>query len=229
MRNKLTEIEEAIAGIRDGMTIMIGGFGVPGTPFTLLEELVRQAPKNLTIIKNDANEIGMGIDLLLKAGLVEKLIASHIGLNARAVEQMNAGRLKVEFNSQGILAERIRAAGAGLLGIVTDIGVGTMLQNGKTAIDMDGTSALIEPALRADYALIHAVQADTFGNLKFVATARNFSPLMAMAAGTTVVEAEEIVALGELAPDEIHTPGPFVQKVVGLRVISEAYDVVRRA
>ncbi|RUX12695.1 CoA transferase subunit A [Mesorhizobium sp. M2A.F.Ca.ET.042.01.1.1] len=229
MRNKLTEVEEAIAGIRDGMTVMIGGFGVPGTPFTLLEELVRQAPKNLTLIKNDANEIGMGVDLLLKAGLVEKLIASHIGLNARAVEQMNEGRLKVEFNSQGILAERIRAAGAGLLGIVTDIGVGTMLQNGKTAIDVGGRTALLETALKADYALIHAAQADTFGNLKYAATARNFSPLMAMAADTTVVEAEEIVALGKFAPEEIHTPGPFVHKVVGLPVISEAYDVVRRA
>ncbi|MEX2697658.1 CoA transferase subunit A, partial [Rhizobium mongolense] len=139
------------------------------------------------------------------------------------------GRLKVEFNSQGILAERIRAAGAGLMGIVTDIGVGTMLQNGKTMIDIDGRPALIETALAADYALIHAAQADTFGNLKYAATARNFSPLMAMAANTTVVEAEEVVALGELAPAEIHTPGPFVQKVVGIRVLSEAYDVVRRA
>ncbi|WP_348626503.1 3-oxoacid CoA-transferase subunit A [Mesorhizobium sp. LNJC384A00] len=191
MRNKLTTIEEAVAGIRDGMTVMIGGFGIPGTPFTLIEELVRQRPQHLTIIKNDANELDMGVDHLLKAGLVDRLITSHIGLNPRAVEEMNAGRLSVEFNAQGILAERIRAAGAGVTGILTDIGVGTMLENGKRQIEVDGTVVLVETALRADYALIHAAQADRFGNLRFAATARNFSPLMAMAAETTIVEVKD--------------------------------------
>ncbi|MBZ0217129.1 MAG: CoA transferase subunit A [Fimbriimonadaceae bacterium] len=229
MRNKLTTIEEAVAGIRDGMTVMISGFGVPGTPFTLIEELVRQGPKHLTVIKNDADELGMGIDHLLKAGLVDRLIASHIGLNPRAVEEMNAGRLLVEFNAQGILAERIRAAGAGVMGIATDIGVGTMLENGKRLIEMDGKIVLVETTLKADYRLVHAGQADPFGNLRFAATARNFSPRMAMAAETTIVGVEEMMELGALAPDEIHTPGPFVQKIVPLSVISEAYNVVQRA
>lgn len=229
MRSKLAALEEAVAQVQDGMTVMVGGFGVPGTPFTLIDELVRQGPKHLTIIKNDANETGMGIDHLLKAGMVEKLITSHIGLNPRAVTQMNAGSLKVEFNSQGILAERIRTGGAGLVGIVTDIGMGTVLAEGKPVVDFNGKSFIVEMALKADVALIHAEKSDPFGNLKYTAAARNFSPLMAMAANVTIAEVEQIYDLGAMEPDDIHSPGPFVHHIVVLQKISEAYNVVRRA
>ena len=226
--DKTTTLEAAIARIPDGATVMIGGFGVPGTPFTLIRELVRQGPKNLTIIKNDANERGMGIDHLLAAGQVARLITTHIGLNARAIEMMNAGELQVEFNAQGILAERVRAGGAGLGGILTDIAADTEISNGKQRITSGGRDYVVETALRADAALIHADRADTFGNLDYVATARNFNPLMAMAAPVVIAEAERVLPLGALAPDEVHTPGPFVDHVVALTEISEEYAVVRR-
>lgn len=229
MRSKLAGLEDAVSAVRDGMTVMISGFGIPGTPFTLIDELVRQRPRNLTIIKNDANERGMGIDRLLEAGMVDVLVASHIGLNPRAVEQMNAGRLRVEFNSQGILAERVRAAGVGLDAILTDIGMETQLAEGKQRVELRGKTLLVEPALHADVAFIHAEQADPFGNLRYAATARNFAPLMAMAARTTIAEVEDLVPVGTIAADHVHTPGPFVQQLVVLPELSEAYHVVNRA
>ncbi|MCB1357515.1 MAG: CoA transferase subunit A [Maritimibacter sp.] len=226
--DKTTTLEDAIAHIRDGAVVMIGGFGVPGTPFTLIRELVRQGQKYLTIIKNDANERGMGIDHLLAAGQVARLITTHIGLNARAIELMNEGRLQVEFNAQGILAERVRAGGAGLGGILTDIAADTEIADGKQRITSGGKDYVVETALRADAALIHADRADSFGNLDYVATARNFNPLMAMAAPLVIAEAERVLPLGALAPDAVHTPGPFVDHVVPLTEISEEYAVVRR-
>ena len=226
--DKTTTLEEAVAGIGDGAVVMVGGFGVPGTPFTLIRELVRQGPKNLTVIKNDANETGMGIDHLLASGQVARLITTHIGLNPRAIELMNAGKIEVEFNPQGILAERIRAGGAGLGGILTDIAEDTELARGKQRVEIDAKCFLVETALRADVALIHADRADTFGNLDYVATARNFNPLMAMAAPRVIAEAERVLALGELPPDDVHTPGPFVDHVVELGALTEEYAVVRR-
>lgn len=226
--DKTTTIEAAVARIHDGATVLVGGFGVPGTPFALIRELVRQGPKNLTIIKNDANEQDMGIDHLLAAGQVARLITTHIGLNPRAVALLNSGALQVEFNPQGILAERIRAGGAGLGGILTDIAEDTELARGKQRVDIDGRSFLVETALRADVALIHAARADVFGNLDYLATARNFNPLMAMAAPLVIAEAETLLPLGALAADEVHTPGPFVDHVVGLGELSEEYAVVRR-
>lgn len=207
---------------------MIGGFGVPGTPFCLIDELVRQGPTNLTIIKNDANETGMGVDHLLKNGQVARLITTHIGLNARAIEMMNAGTLKVEFCAQGILAERIRAAGAGLAGFLTDIGIDTEIGEGKQRVTVNGSPQMVEAALGADFALLHADRADPFGNLTYVATARNFNPVMAMAANVVIAEAEAIVALGQLSPDAIHSPGPFVDRVVELTELTGEYAVVRR-
>lgn len=226
--DKSSTMATAIAAIPDGATVMLGGFGVPGTPFTLIHELVRQRKKNLTIIKNDANEAGMGVDHLLQAGLIERLITTHLGLNPNAIAAMNAGQIAVEFVPQGILAERIRAGGAGLKAIVTDIGIGTELAQGKQMIDLDGAPAVIEPALRADVALLHAEQADKFGNLRYAATARNFSPLMAMAADCVIVEAEEIVETGTLTPEDVHTPGPFVDHVIPLPELTKEYAVVRR-
>lgn len=228
MIDKSNDITSAISLIKDGSSVMLGGFGVPGTPFALIEELVRQGPKNLTIIKNDANETGMGVDWLLENGQVKKLIVSHIGLNGRAVQMMNEGTLDVEFVAQGILAERIRVAGAGMLGVVTDIGIDTLLSDGKERVVVGGVTGIIEPAITADFALIHAEKVDTFGNCLYAAAAQNFNPLMAMAADYTIIEAEQIVRPGEISPTDVHTPGPFVDQVVQIQEISEVYGVVKR-
>jgi acetate CoA/acetoacetate CoA-transferase alpha subunit len=226
--DKTATMADAIAEIGDGATIMLGGFGVPGTPFALIAELVRQGQKGLTIIKNDANETSMGVDHLLAAGQVKRLITTHIGLNPRAVGLMNDGGLEVEFCAQGILAERIRAGGAGLAAIVTDIGLGTELAAGKQLVMVDGREGMVETALRADFALVHADAADPFGNLRYAATARNFNPLMAMAADRVIAETETLGPLGTLEPADIHTPGPFVDLVVELAELTEEYAVVRR-
>ncbi|MFC2969723.1 CoA transferase subunit A [Acidimangrovimonas pyrenivorans] len=226
--DKTTTMAEAIARIGDGATIMLGGFGVPGTPFELIAELVRQGPRGLTIIKNDANETGMGVDHLLEAGLVKRLVSTHIGLNPRAISLMNEGKLEVEFCAQGIMAERIRAGGAGLSAIITDIGLDTELAVGKQLVEIDGRRGVVETALRADFALLHAETADPFGNLSYAATARNFNPLMAMAADRVIAEAENVGPLGVLAPNQIHTPGPFVDHVVPMAAVTEEYAVVRR-
>jgi len=228
MIDKTTGIEEAIGRIGDGAVVMVGGFGVPGTPFTLIHELVRQNRKNLTVIKNDANERGMGIDHLLQNGQVAKLIVSHLGLNPHAIQLMNEGRIEVEFCAQGILAERIRAAGAGLPAFLTDIAMDTLLAKGKPTVELDGKSYLVEKALKADVALIHADSSDPFGNLLYARSARNFNPLMAMAAATVIVETEKLVPLGGIAPEAVHTPGPFVDHVVHLDALTEEYAVVRR-
>jgi acetate CoA/acetoacetate CoA-transferase alpha subunit len=228
MIDKTTEIEEVISRIADGAVVMVGGFGVPGTPFMLIDELVRQNKKNLTVIKNDANERGMGIDHLLKNGQVAKLIVSHLGLNPHAIELMNEGRIEVEFCAQGILAERIRAAGAGLPAFLTDIAMDTLLAKGKPTMELEGRRYLVEKALEADVALVHADTSDPFGNLRYAASARNFNPLMAMAARTVIAETENLVPLGGIPPDAVHTPGPFVDHVVHLGRLTEEYAVVRR-
>ncbi|MBW6417823.1 CoA transferase subunit A [Celeribacter sp. PS-C1] len=226
--DKSTSLEAAVARIPDGATVLVGGFGVPGTPFSLIRELQRQGQKDLTLVKNDANEAGMGIDHLLASGQVKKLIVTHLGLNANAIAMMNDARLEVEFCAQGILAERIRAGGAGIPAILTDIGIGTELALGKQVVEMNGKPLLVEPALRADVALIHADRADPFGNLAYAATARNFNPPMAMAATIVIAEAERLLPLGDLSPEEVETPGAFVDQVVELPEISEDYGVVRR-
>ncbi|MDX1810209.1 MAG: CoA transferase subunit A [Sulfurospirillaceae bacterium] len=228
LQNKTTNIKDAISSITDGSSIFIGGFGIPGTPFCLIDELVKNGAKELTIIKNDANENGQGIDLLLQNGQVKKLITSHIGLNSNAIEMMNEKKITVEFVPQGILAERIRAAGAGLMGIVTDIGIDTKLAENKIKVNINETEYLFEPALKADFAFIHAAVSDTFGNLIYEKSSRNFNPLMAMATKTCIVESEEIKELGELDPNEVHTPGPFVDKIVYLEKLTKDYDVFKR-
>lgn len=226
--DKSATLASAVARIGDGATVMVGGFGVPGTPFALIRELVRQGPRGLTVIKNDANETGIGIDHLLAAGQVARLITTHIGLNPRAIALMNAGELEVEFCAQGILAERVRAGGAGLGAILTDIGVGTELADGKQQVEVKGRSYIVEAALRADAALIHAARADLFGNLAYAATARNFNPAMAMAGAQVIAEVEELLPLGGLGPDAVVTPGVFVDHVVPLGALSEEYGLVRR-
>lgn len=224
----VVDIESAIAEIGDGASVMIGGFGVPGTPFCLLDELLRQGQKGLTLIKNDANENGMGVDHLLLNGQVDKLIASHIGLNSTAIDMMNRGQLEVELCPQGILAERIRNAGAGLFGFLTDIGIDTILAENKPRFEIDGRELLLEQPLRADFALLHAAKADSYGNLTYAAAAQNFNPLMAMAAEHVIAETEFLTQTGGLSPEVIHTPAPFVDRLVYLAKLTGDYNVIRR-
>lgn len=226
--DKTCTMESAIAKIKDGDTVMVGGFGVPGTPMTLIHALVAHGATDLTLVKNDANEPGTGIDHLLQSGQVSRLITTHLGLNSHAISLMNAGKITVEFNAQGILAERIRAGGAGLGAVLSDIGLGTELAEGKQVVEMAGQPYLVEPALRADVALVHADRADPFGNLAYVATARNFNPLMAMAANHVIAEVETVLPLGDVDANAVHTPGIFVDHVVALKELSEEYAVVRR-
>jgi acetate CoA/acetoacetate CoA-transferase alpha subunit len=224
--DKTMAIEQALAAVQDGHTVMVGGFGVPGTPFMLIDQLLAQGTRNLTLIKNEANEAGMGVSKLLEAGRVRTLVASHLGLNPTAVAMMNRGEIEVELYPQGILAEKIRAGGAGLLGVVTDIGIDTILRESRQLVPIDGREAILEPALRADIALIHAATADRAGNLQFAKSARNFCPLMAMAAERVIVETETVVPTGSLDPDAVHLPGAFVDHIVVLDELTEEYGVL---
>jgi acetate CoA/acetoacetate CoA-transferase alpha subunit len=226
MIDKTSSGAKALSRILDGQTIMIGGFGGPGTPFTLIELLCQQGAKNLTLIKNDANEPGIGISKLLESGQVKTLISSHLGLNPTAVAMMNRRELEVLLYPQGILAEKIRAGGAGLLGILTDIGVDTILRESRRLLQIDGREAILEKALRADVTLIHAAVADRVGNLIFARSARNFCPLMATAATTVIVEVEKVVDTGTLDPDQIHLPGAFVDHILVLDKLTPDYGVM---
>ncbi len=226
--NKQCEIEAAIANIKDGDTVMIGGFGVPGTPMTLIHALVAHGARDLTLVKNDANEPGMGLDHLLKSGQVSRLVTTHLGLNSYAIGLMNEGKISVEFNAQGILAERIRAGGSGIGAVLSDIGIGTELAAGKQVVEIAGKPHLVEAALRANVALIHAACGDTFGNLAYSATAQNFNPLMAMAADCVIAEVETVLPLGGLAANAIHTSGVFIDHVTELGDLSKEYAVVQR-
>ncbi len=226
MKDKTIPIYRAISRVNDGATVMVGGFGVPGTPFALIKALLESGVADLTLIKNEANEDHMGLSKLIEAGRAGKLITSHLGLNATVIGMMNRGEIEVEFYPQGILAEKIRAGGAGLIGILTDIGIDTILVDNKQTVTVDGQHALIEPALRADVALIHAAVADPCGNLVFEKSARNFNPAMATAADMVIVETERLAAVGELEPDAIHIPGGFVDHVVILDELSDEYGVL---
>jgi acetate CoA/acetoacetate CoA-transferase alpha subunit len=200
--------------IPDGASIMVGGFMGVGTPHRLMDELVRQRKRDLTIIANDNAMPGTGVGKLVGAGLVRKTIASHIGLNPETQQKMIQGSLDVELVPQGTLAERIRAGGFGLGGVLTPTGVGTVVEEGKRKIEVGGKEYLLEIALRADFALVQAFLADYQGNLAYALTARNFNPLMAMAASRVIVEAEHIVPVGVISPDHIVTPAAIVDYVV---------------
>ena len=208
-------VEKAVAMIPDGASIMVGGFMGVGTPHRLMDELVRQRKRDLTIIANDNAMPGTGVGKLVGAGLVRKTIASHIGLNPETQQKMIQGSLEVELVPQGTLAERIRAGGFGLGGVLTPTGVGTVVEEGKRKIEIGGKEYLLEIALRADFALVQAFLADYQGNLAYALTARNFNPLMAMAASRVIVEAEHIVPIGVISPDHIVTPAAIVNYVVG--------------
>jgi acetate CoA/acetoacetate CoA-transferase alpha subunit len=211
---KSVSAEEAIAMIPNGATVMIGGFMGVGTPERLLDELVRQRKSELTIIANDAAVPGRGIGKLFDASLVTSLIASHIGLNPEVQKQMMAKKIAVDLVPQGTLVERIRAGGAGLGGVLTPTGAGTVVEEGKRKIEIDGKQYLLETALRSQFALVHAFLADYLGNLAYALTARNFNPVMAMAADTVIVSAENIVPVGVIAPDHVMTPAPLVDYLI---------------
>jgi acetate CoA/acetoacetate CoA-transferase alpha subunit len=207
-------LDQAIAMIPDGASLMIGGFMGVGTPERVMDEIIRQGRRDLTVIANDTAKPGVGIGKLVGAKLLRKAIVSHIGLNPETQKQMMAETLEVELVPQGTLIERIRAGGFGLGGILTPTGVGTVVEEGKRRIDVDGKSYLLETALRANFALVHAFLADYLGNLSYALTARNFNPVIAMAADTVIVTAEHIVPVGVIAPDHVVTPAPLVDYLI---------------
>lgn len=215
MKPKVIPIDEVVGMIPSGASLMIGGFMGVGSPTRLIDELLRQGKRDLTVIANDSARPGIGIGKLIAAGVVERLIASHIGTNPQTQQLLLEGRLQVELVPQGTLAERIRAGGVGLGGVLTPTGVGTLVAQGKQTIDLDGRQYLLELALRADFSLIRAKRADYLGNLEYALTARNFNPLMAMASDKTVAEAEDIVPVGVIPPDVVVTPGVLVHCLVG--------------
>jgi len=211
---RTTSLQEVCAMIPDGASVMIGGFMGVGSPERLIDELVRQGKRRLTVIANDTAWPGRGIGKLVDAGLVSRTIASHIGLNPETQRQMIAGSMEVDLVPQGTLIERIRAAGYGLGGVLTPTGVGTVVEEGKQRIEVEGKSYLLETALRADFALVHAFLADYLGNLSYALTARNFNPIMVMAGKTTIVTADNIVPVGVISPDHVVTPAPLVDFLV---------------
>ena len=211
---KPVSVEEAVAMIPKGATVMVGGFMGVGTPERLLDELVRQKKSELTIIANDAAVPGRGIGKLFDASLVATITASHIGLNPKVQAQMMEKKIAVNLVPQGTLVERIRAGGSGLGGVLTPTGASTVVEDGKQKIEIGGKPFLLETALRSQFALVHAFLADYLGNLSYVLTARNFNPVMAMAADTVIVTAEHIVPVGVIAPDHVMTPAPLVDYLI---------------
>ena len=211
---RTTTIEQAVNTISDGASLMVGGFMAVGTPERLIDEIVRQSKRGLTVIANDTAAPGVGIGKLVSARLVQTLVVSHIGLNPETQKQMIANEIAVELVPQGTLIERIRAAGYGLGGILTATGLGTSVEDRKQRVEVGGKSYLVEPALTADFALVHAFLADYFGNLAYALTARNFNPVIAMAGATVIATAEHIVPVGVIAPDHVMTPAPVVDYLI---------------
>jgi len=207
-------LADAVALIPDGASLMIGGFMGVGTPERVVDEIVRQNKRDLTVIANDTAVPTTGIGKLVRAKLLRKIIASHIGLNPETQKQMMAGEVEVDLVPQGTLIERIRAGGCGLGGILTPTGVGTVVEEGKQRVEVDGRTYLVETALRADFALVRAFLADYLGNLSYALTARNFNPVIAMAGATVIADAEHIVPIGVIAPDHVVTPAPLVDYLV---------------
>jgi len=215
MKNKIVTVEEAMSHIHDGDTVMIGGFMACGTPEILVDGIVKKEIRELHVIANDYGIPGRGIGKLISAKAIKSITASHIGLNQETGAQMVNGELEVELVPQGSLAEKIRAGGAGLGGVLTPTGVGTDVENGKQKITLAGVEYLIEMPLKADVALIRGSIVDKAGNVYYNATTKNFNPCMATAAKTVIVAAEKIVEVGELDPNQVMTPAIFVDYIVG--------------
>lgn len=213
MNKVVKDVNEALQGVEDGMTLMVGGFGLCGIPENSIAELVRKGTKNLTCISNNAGVDNFGLGLLLQNKQVKKMISSYVGENDEFERQMLSGELEVDLIPQGSLAERCRAGGAGIPAFFTPAGFGTEVAEGKEVRIFNGKPHILESALTADFAIVKAWKGDTEGNLVFKATARNFNPMMAMAGKITIAEVEELVPAGELDPNFIHTPGIFVQRI----------------
>lgn len=213
MNKVIQNATEALAGLKDDMTIMVGGFGLCGIPENSIAALLKSGVKGLTVISNNAGVDDFGLGLLLKTKQIRKMVSSYVGENAEFERQLLGGELEVELLPQGTLAERIRAGGAGIPAFFTPAGVGTEVAEGKETREFDGKMYLMEKGLTADYAFVKAWKGDTMGNLIFKGTARNFNPMMATAGKITIAEVEELVPAGELDPNHIHTPGVFVKYI----------------
>jgi 3-oxoacid CoA-transferase subunit A len=206
--------ESALAGVADSMTLLVGGFGLCGLPENLIAALKKSGAKNLTCVSNNAGLADFGLGQLLQTRQIKKMISSYVGENEIFEKQFLSGQLEVELTPQGTLAERIRAGGAGIPAFYTPTGVGTVVAEGKDVREFEGRKYVLEKAIRGDFALVKAWKADPFGNLVYRKTARNFNPIMATAGKITVAEVEEIVELGALDPDQVHTPGIYVQRII---------------
>jgi 3-oxoacid CoA-transferase subunit A len=213
MNKIVASADQAIQDIFDGATIMIGGFGLCGIPENLIRALVKKGTRNLTTISNNVGVDGLGLGLMLAAGQIRKHIGTYVGENKLLEQKMLSGEIDLDLVPQGTFSERIRAGGAGIPAFFTPTGVGTVVANNKEVRDFDGRTYVMETALKADFAFVKAWKGDKWGNLIYRKTARNFNPMMATAAAITIAEVEEIVELGELAPDLIHTPSVYVQRV----------------
>ena len=213
MNKVVKDAAEALQGIENNMTLMLGGFGLCGIPENSIQQLVKLGVNNLTCISNNAGVDDFGLGLLLQGKQIKKMISSYVGENDEFERQMLSGELEVDLIPQGSLAERCRAGGAGIPAFFTPAGFGTEVAEGKEVREFNGKPHILETALKADFAIVKAWKGDTEGNLIYKATARNFNPLMAMAGTITVAEVEELVPAGELDPNEIHTPGIFVQRI----------------
>jgi acetate CoA/acetoacetate CoA-transferase alpha subunit len=207
-------VEEAVEQIPDRASLLIGGFMGVGTPDRVISEIVRQKKRDLTVIANDTASPGVGIGKLISAKLVHQVIASHIGLNPETQQQMMAEDLRVDLVPQGTLIERIRAGGYGLVGVLTSTGLCTVVEEGKQKVEVDGRTYLVETALRAEFALVHAFLADYIGNLAYALTARNFNPIVAMAGDTVIASADHIVPVGVISPDNVVTPATIVDYLI---------------
>ena len=223
--NKIvTSIAEALVPLRDSMTILVGGFGLSGNPEALIRGVVERGVKDLTLVSNNAGNLGKGLATWLRAGIIKKVICSYIGSNEDLHMRMASGEVQVEVTPQGTLAERMRAAGAGIPAFFTPTGVGTVVEEGKELREIDGRRYLLERALHGDVALVRAQTSDHFGNLRFWRTARNFNPVMATAAKLTIVECDKLVDNGLIDPDAVHLPGIFVHRIVHVPDHENAFE-----
>lgn len=212
--NKLISVKEAVSKIKDGSVLLFGGFLGCGSPHKVIDALIESGVKDLTIVCNDTAYVDMGVGRLVVSGQLKKAIVSHVGTNKETGKQMSEGTLNVELVPQGTLAERIRAGGAGLGGVLTPIGIGTIVEEGKEKVTVDGKEFLLEKPIRGDFALLFGSKVDKKGNIYYNAATRNFNPLMATAADCVIVEAEELVEVGEIAPEVVVTPHVFVDYIV---------------
>jgi 3-oxoacid CoA-transferase subunit A len=217
-------IAEALAPLTDGMTILVGGFGLSGNPEALIKGVIERGVRDLTLVSNNAGNLGKGLALWLRAGIIRKVICSYIGANEDLHTRMASGEVAVEITPQGTLSERMRAAGAGIPAFYTPTGVGTVVEDGKETKEIDGRRYLLERALHGDVALVRAQTSDRFGNLRFWRTARNFNPVMATAAKLAIVECDRLVDNGAIDPDDVHLAGIYVHRIIHVPEHENAFE-----